>query len=362
MDALSDLLVSQIRSLGNFKVMDKGTIHSVLRLEEQKQKLQTCNDQNCFAEFGQALGARYIVVGNVSLFGSTYLLNLKIIDVQKVEMLNGVSKSVEGGEDQLLAIMPSATRELFAGAGSALGIQVPASAADESSWFSIVANGKHRWTLSLEVGAVLFRTSKFTGGDSHILADDVDSGLLANARRGGIDAGGARNGTALPLAVGMGLLRWLQVSLLLGGYIADDANGDWTHRGVELGVETLASLPIDKWWEPILFLSLGYSRKIDTARIEHSIGLPSFDADHGLTGDGLFVNAGIGANLYLMPRWFLGVRAGWSLRYYGNNIKHTINTEPDKLSALGYSEKTTTLDVKEAVNAINLSLSTGFRF
>jgi hypothetical protein len=115
MDALGDLLANEIREMGNFRVIGKADIRAALDLESQKNMLG-CNDASCIAEIGGALGVRWVVVGNISLFGDTYLLNLKIMDVEKIRVAKGISRKVTGGESSLIDALATAARELIEGA------------------------------------------------------------------------------------------------------------------------------------------------------------------------------------------------------------------------------------------------------
>jgi TolB-like protein len=112
MDALGELLANEIRDLGAFRVIGKSDIQAVLQFEEKKI-LAGCSDDSCIAEIGGALGAQFVAVGSVSLFGETYLLNLKLLDVRKISVWKGISRKVKGGEDALLDATSSAVREIF---------------------------------------------------------------------------------------------------------------------------------------------------------------------------------------------------------------------------------------------------------
>jgi len=112
MDALSDMLANEIRELGNYRVIGKSDIGSVLKLEERK-RLAGCTDDSCIAEIGGALGVRWVVVGNISKFGDRYLLNLKVLDAEEVRVVKGVSRKVEGGEGELLDALSDAARQLI---------------------------------------------------------------------------------------------------------------------------------------------------------------------------------------------------------------------------------------------------------
>jgi TolB-like protein len=116
MDALGDLLANEIRELGGYRVIGKSDIRAAIDFESQKTLLG-CTDEACIAELGGALGVRYVVVGNISMFGDLYLLNLKILDVEKIRVAKGLSKKVSGGESRLIDALSIAARELIEGAG-----------------------------------------------------------------------------------------------------------------------------------------------------------------------------------------------------------------------------------------------------
>jgi hypothetical protein len=122
MDALGDLLANEIRELGNYRVIGKSDIRAAIDFESQKTLLG-CTDEACIAELGGALGVRYVVVGNISMFGDLYLLNLKILDVEKIRVAKGLSKKISGGESKLIDALSTAARELMEGAGLQPGTQ-----------------------------------------------------------------------------------------------------------------------------------------------------------------------------------------------------------------------------------------------
>ncbi|MBW1809073.1 MAG: hypothetical protein JRJ19_16560 [Deltaproteobacteria bacterium] len=116
MDALSDMLANEIRNRGEYRVIGKSDIRTALNLEEQKTMLG-CNDNSCIAEIGGALGVRWVVVGNVSLFGETFLLNLKLMDVEAVKVAWGTSKKVTGGQAKLIDALALAVGEMMTSFG-----------------------------------------------------------------------------------------------------------------------------------------------------------------------------------------------------------------------------------------------------
>lgn len=82
-EALGDLVANTIRGYGKYDVIAKADIKTMLGMAKAKEALG-CDDESCLAEIGGALGVEYVVAGNLSLMGKTYLLNLKVIDQRKV--------------------------------------------------------------------------------------------------------------------------------------------------------------------------------------------------------------------------------------------------------------------------------------
>jgi TolB-like protein len=112
MEAMEDLLSTVIRKLGDFRVIGKSDLDSAMKLEQRKQ-IMGCRDDSCVTEIVGALGVRWLVMGNVSLFGQTYLVNLKLIDAEKVRIVASVSENIKGEQDELIEAVPGMTRDLF---------------------------------------------------------------------------------------------------------------------------------------------------------------------------------------------------------------------------------------------------------
>jgi tetratricopeptide (TPR) repeat protein len=67
-------------------VVGADEIRAMIGLEHQKQLLG-CTESSCLAEIGGALGADRLVIGSLSRFGETYLLDLKLLDSHTAKVL-----------------------------------------------------------------------------------------------------------------------------------------------------------------------------------------------------------------------------------------------------------------------------------
>ncbi|HOX43591.1 MAG TPA: hypothetical protein PK668_08335 [Myxococcota bacterium] len=306
MDALTDMLANSMRQVGDLKVVGKSDIGAVLSLEENR-KLLGCDDESCMAELGGALGVQYLVSGNLSLFGQTYLLNLKLLDVRKVEIVRGVSRSIVGAEDALVAALPEAARELVQGlAGPGQGhASVDTPEAEPEGFFVAPGHRKGRMPLFLGVGLGL-HTPAYTRGE---VADDLQT--RADKVSGLIDD---VNLTArLQLSLGYDFLDWLTLSAVVGADLGGHVESN-TERKValaEFGLQLLGSFNQDSWLQPVAYLGLGLVLLYDK---HGSLATP----DDSVEGKGIVASLGVGANLYVTSRWILGLRLGGRVNGYVN--------------------------------------------
>jgi TolB-like protein len=341
MDALSDMLAKEIEGLGDFRVIGKSDISSMLSLEEQKQRLNACDDQACLAEIGGALGVRWVVVGNVSLFGDTYLLNMKLIDVEQARVAGRVSKSIKGGESKLIAELPSGARELFKAVADHLGVEPPKEVVKDDvpedkpaetvseeapgEWFSKSVSRKGRFYVSAYSGGGMFPEVSITSGDN--LDEDLDGALWALDSERQVFKGSVSGGYYL--------LDWLSIGAMVGflkgsgeGWYQDyDCGSDpctleWegdlrrTRWAIEVGVDVRASWPFNFWIEPVVDLVMGFNWMYDdTPQSYWPDALASGTNELGCSG--FFIDAGLGVDIYLYSHWRVGAMFYYLFRSYG---------------------------------------------
>jgi len=77
--------------------------------------LRGCTGQpECLAALGRRLGAQRIVSGNVGALGDSYVVNLKLVDVERRVELRRVSERLSGSPDQLIEAVRIAAYRLVA--------------------------------------------------------------------------------------------------------------------------------------------------------------------------------------------------------------------------------------------------------
>jgi TolB-like protein len=110
-EVLTQVTASEVVSLNKFEVITKQVVSDVLGLERQRQLLG-CTESNCMAEIGAALGADFILSGQLGRLGTQFRFDLTLIDARRsrVAAQAGGFEKNEGALGQSVA---SKTRKLF---------------------------------------------------------------------------------------------------------------------------------------------------------------------------------------------------------------------------------------------------------
>ncbi len=103
-----------------FDVIEQAEADKIL--DAQEYTVGECTDERCAVEIGKLLAADHIFLGNVSLIGSKYVLNVKLIDIQEGKNIRAesiYSDDVDGLVEQIsvLANIMVGSEELFSGRG-----------------------------------------------------------------------------------------------------------------------------------------------------------------------------------------------------------------------------------------------------
>jgi TolB-like protein len=84
-----------------FRVMERGQMAEILK-EQGFQKSGACNDKSCIVEVGQLLGVQRILAGTIGKIGTTYEINVSLIDVATGEMLFATTEDCRCNIDEVL--------------------------------------------------------------------------------------------------------------------------------------------------------------------------------------------------------------------------------------------------------------------
>jgi hypothetical protein len=108
---LDDLLMAELQKSGLYHVFGEEDLRDLFGLQAQRQK--ACDDVSCVTEAGGALGAERAVFGSVGALGGLYVVNLKLVAIQRAVVEARFSGTAEGEESALVELTRRAVAELL---------------------------------------------------------------------------------------------------------------------------------------------------------------------------------------------------------------------------------------------------------
>ncbi len=111
-ETLTDIVTVSLKKLGVFDVISRSDIQQMLNFEESKQLVGCTSNSSCIAEIGGALGVARVVTGSVGKVGSSYVINLSLLDTKSAKVIERESRSVQGNLDKLVDETGNAARFL----------------------------------------------------------------------------------------------------------------------------------------------------------------------------------------------------------------------------------------------------------
>lgn len=91
--AVTAAVTEQVGRIGVFRVISSQDLTSLLGLERQRQ-LTGCGDSSCLQELGGALGAQYVLSGDVTQVGKALQLTMQTVDAVTVRPLGRTARLV----------------------------------------------------------------------------------------------------------------------------------------------------------------------------------------------------------------------------------------------------------------------------
>ena len=104
---LTEILTTELESLVDVEVIGSSDISALIGFEKEKELLGCDDDVTCIAQIGGALGVDLLLVSEVGRVGSTYVLNLKLIDSHKGTVLKRGYRSVPSADGLIDAVKPA---------------------------------------------------------------------------------------------------------------------------------------------------------------------------------------------------------------------------------------------------------------
>lgn len=154
-DGLTQAVSETLATMGPFAVASTTDVQRIVEHSAMRQMLG-CSDPSCLAELGNASGADYLVTGNVTLGGDTYVMQLQLLRVDAARVDGRVSRSYNGSTEGLFAEASSAAkvlvREILSERSGELAVVVNEEGASVSVDGAIVGVSPLRAPLTLAEG------------------------------------------------------------------------------------------------------------------------------------------------------------------------------------------------------------------
>jgi len=110
--SLSDAFQGQIIETGEFIVVDRNRIKSILQ-EQGFQQSEACSGVECIVEVGKILKVEKMFAGTIGKVGKIFTINVQVIDIGTAQIEQNKSRRHDGDvEDLLIEIIPEIAAEM----------------------------------------------------------------------------------------------------------------------------------------------------------------------------------------------------------------------------------------------------------
>ncbi len=99
MKSIISFLSAELFATGKYRVIDTAQRETILH--ELEFSASGCTDESCQLEIGKLLSAEYIVVGDIAVVGSRYILSARILETETSETA-GIARGVYKNFDELV--------------------------------------------------------------------------------------------------------------------------------------------------------------------------------------------------------------------------------------------------------------------
>ena len=121
--AIASTITQELDALERYTVLSQADVNQLAALEGDKQEAG-CDTSTCLAEIAGALGARYVVFGEVARLGSLTVVNLNLFDVDTATAIERASFEANDPA-QIPALARRAARSLTEDGGTVQSSVVP---------------------------------------------------------------------------------------------------------------------------------------------------------------------------------------------------------------------------------------------
>ena len=124
----SQIISEQIRAFvgrsGKYTLVSPEEMEA-LDAELARQLSGGCDQASCVAQLGGALGAQYLLTGSLGLIGKTYVLNLKLIDIETTSAKANAKPIMASSLDKIVRRVDEATADVLGASPAAAKAEAP---------------------------------------------------------------------------------------------------------------------------------------------------------------------------------------------------------------------------------------------
>ena len=110
--AITNYMTSELNRFVEYRIISWDDVSKMLEHHAGLQAIG-CEDTECFAEIGGALGVDYIIAGDIGALGDRYVMTIRQIDINRAETVGRVSRRVTGNIGLLMDEIPEMVEEMF---------------------------------------------------------------------------------------------------------------------------------------------------------------------------------------------------------------------------------------------------------
>lgn len=109
--ALTNIVIDELVKLKKYTVIDRANRDKIL--SEAGFQQTACVDESCTIEMGRQLGVGKLVVGSITKLGTTYLVNLQLLNVETAAVDISATEECKCDLDGLISAVRNASRKLM---------------------------------------------------------------------------------------------------------------------------------------------------------------------------------------------------------------------------------------------------------
>jgi len=111
-NTITEIVIDEVTKLNRYEVIGQKDLDKMLFWESQKN-IKNCTESSCLVQIAGAMGAKYYVEGSIGGMGSKYVVTLKWMDAEKVEIINRKTMRINRDEDTLIDEICMLVKEVF---------------------------------------------------------------------------------------------------------------------------------------------------------------------------------------------------------------------------------------------------------